>query len=197
MEEIPERAELRRIQREQERERRRIRDRQRRQAMTQEQRERHLARRRRNYQLRRQRAANANANASNVNAPFIPLLPNPLALDSSAGEASTSDEFQGANSSTSLDYRVLSHGIGIPHYGQETLNLGTKVSHGSSVNMESLVYKLDNSPRLRLKQIRHLARNVTGLVADDSAGTNQVAVELKTNEVSNGDLSELSLYTKL
>lgn len=68
---------------------------------------------------------------------------------------------------------------------------------GSSVNMESLVYKLDNSPRLRLKQIRHLARNVTGLVADDSAGTNQVAVELKTNEVSNGDLSELSLYTKL
>lgn len=231
MEEIPERAELRRIQREQERERRRIRDRQRRQAMTQEQRERHLARRRRNYQLRRQRAANANANASNVNAPFIPLLPNPLALESSAGEASTSDEFQGANSSTSLDYRVLSHGIGIPHYGQETLNLGTKVSHGeillycfcffyriiilnftcwfifcfnvvmqilgSCVNMETLVYKLDNSPRLRLKQIRHLARNVTGLVADDSAGTNQVAVELKTNEVSNGDLSELSLYTKL
>ncbi|KAI4298791.1 hypothetical protein L6164_032308 [Bauhinia variegata] len=56
MEELPKRAEWRRIQREQERERRRIRDRQRRQSMTQEQRERHLARRRRNYQLRRQRA---------------------------------------------------------------------------------------------------------------------------------------------
>ncbi|XP_058767317.1 uncharacterized protein LOC131640993 [Vicia villosa] len=190
MEEIPERTELRRIQREQERERRRIRDRQRRQAMTQEQRERHLARRRRNYQLRRQRAANANANASNVNVPFIPLPPNnPLGLESSAGEASTSDEFQGVNSSTSLDHRVLSHGIGIPHQGQETLNLGTKVSHGSS-NVETLVYKLDNSPRLRLKQIRHLARNLTGLVVDSAGGTNQVAVELKTNEdVTIGDSS--------
>jgi hypothetical protein len=129
MEEHPERAELRRIQREQERERRRIRDRQRRQAMTQEQRERHLARRRRNYQLRRQRAANAN----NVHAPFIPLPLNPLALESSAGEASTSDEFQGVNSLTSLDYRVLSHGIGFPHHGlnqgQGTMNLGTEVSH--------------------------------------------------------------------
>ncbi|CAK8531289.1 unnamed protein product [Lathyrus sativus] len=190
MEEIPERGELRRIQREQERERRRIRDRQRRQAMTQEQRERHLARRRRNYQLRRQRAANTNGNASNVNAPFISLPLNPLTLESSAGEASTSDEFQGANSSTSLDYRVLSRGIGIPRYGQETLNLETKVSHGSSVNVETLVYRLDSSPRLRLKQIRHLARNLTGLVVD-SAGTDQVAVDLKTNkEVSIGDSSE-------
>ncbi|XP_028799037.1 protein SHORT ROOT IN SALT MEDIUM 1-like [Neltuma alba] len=60
MEDYGERAELRRMQREQERERRRIRDRERRQSMTQEQRERHLARRRRNYQLRRQRAANNN-----------------------------------------------------------------------------------------------------------------------------------------
>ncbi|CAI8590542.1 unnamed protein product [Vicia faba] len=197
MEEVPERGELRRIQREQERERRRIRDRQRRQAMTQEQRERHLARRRRNYQLRRQRAANANVNvnvnASNVNASFIPLPPNPLALESSAGEASTSDEFQGANSSTSLDYRVFSHGFGI-NQGQETLNLGTKVSHGSS-SMETLVYKLDNSPRLR--QIRNLARNVTGLVAD-SAGTSQVALELKTNEdVSIGDSSNTPKSSRL
>ncbi|WJX27279.1 hypothetical protein P8452_16117 [Trifolium repens] len=160
MEEHPERAELRRIQREQERERRRIRDRQRRQAMTQEQRERHLARRRRNYQLRRQRAANAN----NVHAPFIHLPLNPLALESSAGEASTSDEFQGVNSLTSLDYRVLSHGIGFPHHGlnqgQGTMNLGTEVSHeGSSMNMEKLDLKLDNSPRMRLSKIKHLARN--------------------------------------
>lgn len=73
---------------------------------------------------------NVNVNASNVNAPFIPLPPNnPLGLESSTGEASTSDEFQGVISSTSLDHRVLSHGIGINH-GQETLNLGTKVSHG-------------------------------------------------------------------
>ncbi|XP_045806388.1 uncharacterized protein LOC123899325 [Trifolium pratense] len=171
MEEHPERAELRRIQREQERERRRIRDRQRRQAMTQEQRERHLARRRRNYQLRRQRAANAN----NVNAPFIPLPLNPLALESSAGEASTSDEFQGVNSLTSLDYRVLSHGIGFPHHGlnqgQGTMNLGTEVSHeGSSMNMETLDLKLDNSPRMRLSRIKNLARN------------NVASAELKTKE---------------
>ncbi|GAU41800.1 hypothetical protein TSUD_379380 [Trifolium subterraneum] len=171
MEEHPERAELRRIQREQERERRRIRDRQRRQAMTQEQRERHLARRRRNYQLRRQRAANAN----NVHAPFIPLPINPLALESSAGEASTSDEFQGVNSLTSLDYRVLSHGISFPNHGlnqgQGTMNLGNEVSHeGSSLNMEKLDLKLDNSPRMRLSQIKNLARN-------------QVAsAELKTKE---------------
>lgn len=125
MEEYPERAELRRMQREQERERRRIRDRQRRQSMTQEQRERHLARRRRNYQLRRQRAANAHAHA---HSPFIPL-PNPLGLESSAGEASTSDEIQGVTSSTSLDHRVLCHGIGL-NQGQETLNLGTQVAEG-------------------------------------------------------------------
>lgn len=128
MEEFPEKAELRRMQREQERERRRIRDRQRRQSMTQEQRERHLARRRRNYQLRRQRAANAHSHS-----PFIPL-PQSHSLESSAGEgstgeASTSDEFQGLNSSTSLDYRVLSLGIGL-NQGQETLDLGNKFDQG-------------------------------------------------------------------
>lgn len=115
MEETPERAELRRIQREQERERRRIRDRQRRQSMTEEQRERHLARRRRNYQLRRQRAAN-NTHV----APFIPSL----ALESSAGEASTSDEFQG---STSLDYSVI---VSLPHHG---LNQGQEISHEGKI----------------------------------------------------------------
>ncbi|CAJ2658229.1 unnamed protein product [Trifolium pratense] len=171
MEEHPERAELRRIQREQERERRRIRDRQRRQAMTQEQREIHLARRRRSYQIRRQRAANAN----NVNAPFTPLPLNPLALESSAGETSTSDEFQGVNSLASLDYRVLSHGIGLPHHGlnqgQGTMNLGTEVSHeGSSMNMETLDLKLDSSPRMRLSRIKNLARN------------NVASAELKTKE---------------
>lgn len=197
MEEHPERVELRRLQREQERERRRIRDRQRRQAMTEEQRERHLARRRRNYQLRRQRAANAN----NVHAPFIPLPPSTLAFESSAGEASTSDEFQGVNPSTLLDYRAISHGICIPHYGlnqgQETLNLGTQVSHeGSSLNLESLAYKLDNPPRrVRLTQLRHLARNIVGSMVD-SAGIHQVAAELKTNgdgEVCNFGSTQKSL----
>ena len=122
MEEFQEGDELRRMQREQERERRRIRDRERRQSMTQEQRERHLARRRRNYQLRRQRASNAG---------FIPFpQPHHQLLESSAGEASTSDELQGVTSSTPLDHRALCHGIGLPHQGQETLNLGTKVVEG-------------------------------------------------------------------
>lgn len=125
MEEFPER-ELRRMQREQERERRRIRDRQRRQSMTQEQRERHLARRRRNYQLRRLRAAN-------VHAPYTPFHQFQT-LESSAGEASTGDEFQGLTSSTFLDYSDLSQGIGFPHHGLnqglETLNFGTKVVEG-------------------------------------------------------------------
>ncbi|KAJ1428667.1 hypothetical protein SESBI_08770 [Sesbania bispinosa] len=178
------------MQREQERERRRIRDRQRRQSMTQEQRERHLARRRRNYQLRRQRAANAN-----VHAPFIPPLPNPHGVELSAGEASTSDELQGVTSSTSLDYRVLCHGIGLPHHGlnqgQETLNLGTKLNEGSSsIHMETLAYKSANFPtRLRLNHVRHLARNRTSLMVDlDPADTHQVAAELIIKEdVSVGD----------
>ncbi|XP_061344295.1 uncharacterized protein LOC133290244 [Gastrolobium bilobum] len=181
MEEFPERAEIRRMQREQERERRRIRDRQRRQSMTQEQRERHLARRRRNYQLRRQRAAN-------VHVPFI-HIPQPQALESSAGEASTSDEFQGITSSTSLDYTVLSRGIGFPlpglNQGQETLNLGLKVVDGSSsIPLETLAYnKPGNSPgRLRLNHIKSLARNLTRSMVDP-AGTHKVAAELITKEV--------------
>ncbi|TKY72246.1 hypothetical protein E2542_SST00985 [Spatholobus suberectus] len=166
------------MQREQERERRRIRDRQRRQSMTQEQRERHLARRRRNYQLRRQRAANANA-------PFTPL-PHFQTLESSACEASTSDDLQGVTSSTFLDYGVLSQGIGFPHHGlnqgQETLNLGTKVVEGSSVPLETLVYKPANSPRkMRLNHIRDLARNLTHSIVDP-AGTHQVAAELMAKE---------------
>lgn len=126
MQEFPERGELKRMQREQERERRRIRDRQRRQSMTQEQRERHLARRRRNYQLRRQRAANAQI-------PYSPV-PQLQLLESSAGEASTSDELQVVTSSTFLDYGVLSQGIVSPHHGlnqgQETLHFGTEVLEG-------------------------------------------------------------------
>ncbi|XP_073224339.1 uncharacterized protein [Cicer arietinum] len=183
MDEFPERAELRRMQREQERERRRIRDRQRRQAMTEEQRERHLARRRRNYQLRRQRAANSH----NVHAPFIPLLPNNLAFESSAGEASTSDEFQGVTSSTSLDYRVLSHAI------------GTDLSHeGSSINMETLACKLNNLPRLRLNQIRHLARNLIGSVVDTASNHHQIAAELKTKEdASVGDFGSAAKSLRL
>ncbi|KAL2341377.1 hypothetical protein Fmac_009317 [Flemingia macrophylla] len=143
MEEFPERGDLRRMQREQDRERRRIRDRQRRQSMTQEQRERHLARRRRNYQLRRQRAANAHAHA-----PYTPHL---QPLESSAGEASTSDEFQGVTSSNFLDYGVLSQGIGFPHYGlnqgQETLNFGAKVGEGS------------RTKSMRLNCVKRLARS--------------------------------------
>lgn len=119
MQEFPERGELKRMQREQERERRRIRDRQRRQSMTQEQRERHLARRRRNYQLRRQRAANAQV-------PYSPF-PQLQTLESSAGEASTSDELQGLTSSTFLDYGVLSQGL---NQVQETFNFGSKVLEG-------------------------------------------------------------------
>ncbi|KAK7303391.1 hypothetical protein RJT34_14296 [Clitoria ternatea] len=176
MEEFPERVDLRRMQREQERERRRIRDRQRRQSMTQEQRERHLARRRRNYQLRRQRTANAQA-------PFVPF-PQLHALESSAGEASTSDELQGVTPTTSLDYMVLSQSIGFPHLGlnqgHETLNLGTKIGEGSSVLLESLVYKPGSSTRrLRLNHIKGLARNRAML---DLVGPHHVAAELMTKE---------------
>ncbi|KAL1320379.1 hypothetical protein HN51_065108 [Arachis hypogaea] len=165
MEEFGEGDVLRRMQREQERERRRIRDRERRQAMTQEQRERHLARRRRNYQLRRQRAANNNA------AGFIPLpqppQPQPF-LESSAGEASTSDELQGVT--TPLDHTALSHhGIALPH-------------QGSSVHMENLAYKPANSARFRLNHIKRLARSLTSSIGDPAAATQQVPAELITKE---------------
>ncbi|OIV96063.1 hypothetical protein TanjilG_27167 [Lupinus angustifolius] len=177
MEGFPERTDLRTMQREQERERRRIRDRQRRQSMTQEQREMHLARRRRNYQLRRMRAANAHA-------PFVPFSHQHQLLESSAGEASTSDEFQGVTSSTSMDYSALCHGI-TQHdinQGLETLNLGTKVDEGSSSHLETLDHNLANSSgRLRLSHIRRLARNVT-CPNNDLAGTHQVAAELITEE---------------
>ncbi|KAK7245966.1 hypothetical protein RIF29_40820 [Crotalaria pallida] len=173
-------ADLRRMQREQERERRRIRDRQRRQAMTQEQRERHLARRRRNYQLRRQRAANAHA-------PFIlQHQPQPQPLESSAAEASTSDELQGVNSTASLDHTVLCHGIGLPQQGHnqglETLSLGTRVDEGSSSHVETLALNhASSSRRLCLTQIKRLARN-RKCSAGVPAGTHQVVAELITNE---------------
>ncbi|XP_047171199.1 uncharacterized protein LOC124839424 [Vigna umbellata] len=157
MEEFSGRGELRRMQREQERERRRIRDRQRRQSMTQEQRERHLARRRRNYQLRRQRAANAHLPYS------FPQFQPP---ESSAGEASTSDELQGLPSPTFAEYGIFPHVIGFPHHhlnlGQQMLNMGTKVVQGSSVPLETLLCKPANSPkRMRLNHVRGLARNLT------------------------------------
>ncbi|MED6208611.1 hypothetical protein PIB30_046933 [Stylosanthes scabra] len=194
MEEFREGDVLRRMQREQERERRRIRDRERRQAMTQEQRERHLARRRRNYQLRRQRAANNNA------AGFIPLPQPPQPqhhqpfLESSAGEASTSDELQGVTTSsttTPLDHTALSlHGIALPHHGQEMLNLGSSVFQGSSVPMENLAYKPDNSSaRLRLNHIKRLARSMISSIGETAAtATQQVPAELITKEdVSTAD----------
>lgn len=161
--------------------------------MTQEQRERHLARRRRNYQLRRQRAANAHA-------PFIPLPHQPLSLESSAGEASTSDELQGVTS-TSLHYNVQCHGIG-PHQhglnqGLETLNLGIKVDEGSSSHLETLAHNPANSPRLRLNYIRRLARNLTCSMGDP-AGTHKVAAELITKEdVSAGDYGSTSKSLRL
>ncbi|KAH1040948.1 hypothetical protein GmHk_09G024445 [Glycine max] len=172
MQEFPERGELKRMQREQERERRRIRDRQRRQSMTQEQRERHLARRRRNYQLRRQRAANAQV-------PYSPF-PQLQTLESSAGEASTSDELQGLTSSTFLDYGVLSQGL---NQVQETFNFGSKVLEGSSIPLETLVYKPANSPRrMRLNHIKGLARNLTHSMDDDPAVTHQLVAELIAKE---------------
>ncbi|KAE9591522.1 hypothetical protein Lalb_Chr20g0119371 [Lupinus albus] len=195
MEEFTERADVRRMQREEERERRRIRDRQRRQSMTQEQREKHLARRRRNYQLRRQRAAIAYG-------PFIPLLHQNQSLESSAGEASTSDEFQGVTSSTLLDYNVLCHGIGLPQHvpnqGLETLNLETNVDEGSSRQVETLDRNPANSSRkLRLNHIRRLARNMTCSNSDPPC-THQVAAELITKEdVSAGDYGSTAKSVRL
>ncbi|CAJ1962656.1 unnamed protein product [Sphenostylis stenocarpa] len=176
--EFSERGELKRMQREQERERRRIRDRQRRQSMTQEQRERHLARRRRNYQLRRQRAANAHL-------PYT-SFPQFQPLESSAGEASTSDEFQGFPSPTFIEYGAFSQGEGFPHYGpnqgQEMLNMGNKLAEGSSVPLETLFCTSTNSARgMRLNHVRSLARNLKHSIVDASS-SEQVAAELIAKE---------------
>ncbi|XP_028805648.1 uncharacterized protein LOC114760552 [Neltuma alba] len=175
MEDYGERAELRRMQREQERERRRIRDRERRQSMTQEQRERHLARRRRNYQLRRQRAANNN------NRICFPL-------DETDAAATTSHDGHGQASfivpCSISDYRVL-----------QTESSEQQSSHyidGSSsgvVHMEALTYKPTNLPtRLRLSHIRQLARNMIHSIADhhdSQIGIHQIVPHL----IPNGDLS--------
>ncbi|XP_054800651.1 uncharacterized protein LOC129304851 [Prosopis cineraria] len=159
MEEYGEKAEVRRMQREQERERRRIRDRERRQSMTQEQREIHLARRRRNYQLRRQRAANNN------NTTFFPL--------DQAKEASTSRGHPSLVSYSISDYRTLHNDS-----GQES-------SQGSEVHMEALTYKPTNLPRkLRLNHIRQLARNLMmHSIADHDSqtGIDQIVQPLMPN----------------
>ncbi|KAI4296020.1 hypothetical protein L6164_036010 [Bauhinia variegata] len=178
MEELPERTEWRRIQREQERERRRVRDRQRRQSMTQEQRERHLARRRRNYQLRRERAANAR---------FCPQ-----SLEYSTGEASTSEEHQMVTKTCSTsDYRPLYNNL--PHHalnqGQERLNLETNnidvQQIGSSVHVEALTYTASNLPkRLRLNHIRHLARNLKHVIGDSTSKDQLAAGLIAKEEVS-------------
>ncbi|XP_014517398.1 uncharacterized protein LOC106774886 [Vigna radiata var. radiata] len=178
MEEFSGRGELRRMQREQERERRRIRDRQRRQSMTQEQRERHLARRRRNYQLRRQRAANAHL-------PYT-SFPQFQPPESSAGEASTSDELQGLPSPTFAEYGIFPQVIGFPHHhlnlGQQMLNMGTKLLQGSSVPLETLLCKPANSPKLmRLNHVRGLARNLTHSIVNPPC-TRLVASELIPKE---------------
>ncbi|KAL9320754.1 hypothetical protein ACSQ67_012593 [Phaseolus vulgaris] len=174
MEEFSGRGELRRMQREQERERRRIRDRQRRQSMTQEQRERHLARRRRNYQLRRQRAANAHLPYTS----FPPFQP----PESSACEASTSDELQGLPSPTFAEYGIFPQVISFPHHdlnlGQQMLDMGTKVVEGSSVPLECLVCKPGNSPtRMRLNHVRGIARNLTHLIVDPPCAREVLAKE--------------------
>ncbi|XP_019424934.1 PREDICTED: uncharacterized protein LOC109333815 [Lupinus angustifolius] len=195
MEGFAERTDLRRMRREEERERRRIRDRQRRQSMTQEQREKHLARRRRNYQLRRHRAAIAYG-------PFIPLLHQNQSIESSAAEASTSDELQEIISNTLLDYSVLCHGIGLPQHvpnqGLETLNLRTNVDEGSSRHVATLDRNPANSStKLRLNHVRRLARNVT-CSSSDPAGIHQVAAELITKEdVSTGDYGSTAKSLRL
>lgn len=119
MEEVLERSELRRMQREQERERRRMRDRQRRQSMTLEQREKHLARRRRNYQLRRLRAESARPGSQTGQTGLV-----------SRGETITSDEHQAVTSFSGPSVKCN----GVTHVetnkGEEELTIDCKEAEG-------------------------------------------------------------------
>jgi hypothetical protein len=119
MEDVSERSELRRMQREQERERRRMRDRERRQSMTLEQREKHLARRRRNYQLRRIRAESARSGSQTGQTSMV-----------TGGETITGDDHPAVTSVSGL--RVKCNGVthvGI-NQGEEKLDVECLESEG-------------------------------------------------------------------
>ncbi|KAE7995257.1 hypothetical protein FH972_000076 [Carpinus fangiana] len=176
MEDVSERSEMRRMQREQERERRRMRDRERRQSMTLEQREKHLARRRRNYQLRRLRAEGARSGSQTGQTSVV-----------TRGETITGDDHQAVTSVSGLSVNCngVTH-VGI-NQGEEKLN----VECVESEVLQALVHKSNNFPaRLRLSHIRRLARSlnhsiggladnyqmVTALITKEDAASNCLQV---------------------
>ncbi|KAF5474946.1 hypothetical protein F2P56_006798 [Juglans regia] len=174
MEEVSERSELRRMQREQERERRRMRDRQRRQSMTLEQREKHLARRRRNYQLRRLRAESARSGSQTGQAGMV-----------SRGETITSDEHQAVTSFSGLSVKCN----GVTHVGtnkdEENLTVDCKESEG----LEALAYKGTNFPRrLRLSHIRHLARSLNNSMGELGGNHQMVEAVITKRDVASNCL---------
>ncbi|XP_062161671.1 uncharacterized protein LOC133868707 isoform X2 [Alnus glutinosa] len=167
MEDVSERSELRRMQREQERERRRMRDRERRQSMTLEQREKHLARRRRNYQLRRIRAESARSGSQTGQTSMV-----------TGGETITGDDHPAVTSVSGLSVKCngITH-VGI-NQGEEKLD----VECLESEVLQALVHKSTNFPgRLRLSHIRHLARSLNNSI-DGPAGNYQMVATLITKE---------------
>lgn len=174
MEEVSERSELRRLQREQERERRRVRDRQRRQSMTVDQREKHLARRRRNYQLRRLRAENVRLSSESGQTSSVTRV-----------EMITANEHQAVTSVSELSVQCngVSH-VGVDE-GQDKLNVECTNFEG----LEALVHKSANCPRvLRLSHIRRLARSKNHSVGE-LTGNHQIVAEV----ITKGDATSLQV----
>lgn len=171
MEDVSERSDLRRMQREQERERRRMRDRQRRQSMTLEQREKHLARRRRNYQLRRIRAESARS--SSQTGTSIVTGVETIIGDDHKPEASVSGLSEKCN--------------GVNHVGTSQGEEKLNVESVESEVLQALVHKSANFPRrLRLSQIRNFARSL-GHSIGGLPGNYQMVAALITRDDTAGN----------
>ncbi|CAI9783979.1 unnamed protein product [Fraxinus pennsylvanica] len=161
---------LREKQKEQDRERRRRRDRERRLSMSLEERERHLARRRRNYQLRRRKEEHAKF--------------------SQHGKASTTTKYEDSAVNDSLAPVHVS-GSSVPsdaarHVGYigQLENQIVPKSEGAEPKSHEIP---KHSGRLRLNQIRHLARMMNSSESKPCGDCQQTTVNatIKENATTN------------
>ncbi|KAL2475748.1 hypothetical protein Adt_36484 [Abeliophyllum distichum] len=152
---------------EQDRERRRRRDRERRLSMSLEERERHLARRRRNYQLRRRREEDAKFSQHEI--------------------ASTTTKYEDSAGNGNLALvpvsgsSVQSHGARRVEYIDqfENQNVPLNKSEGAEARSHEIP---KSSGRLRLNQIRHLARTLNSSEPKSGDNCQQTKVEATLKE---------------
>ncbi|CAK9156827.1 unnamed protein product [Ilex paraguariensis] len=177
-EDISEGPEWRTVEKERERERRRMRDRQRIQSLSLEEKEKHPARRSRNYQLRRQRAGNAQMGSQHEQASTATRC-----------ELSLRSENQALIdvSDMSVECNGLEH-VRFSRGQEKPKAPGARCEDG-----ETRVQRSAKLPkRLRLSQIRHLARLLNTPVVKPTDGSEQIGTDVLVKDSASSTTNYLN-----